>query len=381
MCKVRRIGWYSLLLGLLGSWMVACAADGPQPATVLAADAGSPTSTGRESPSSYDSGTEVKGSTDGPADAAAALDAGQSTAPDGSANGALYKLEPGPHVSEVVERVTIRDERRGRDIEVRVSYPAESARSPLILFSHALGASKDDYQHLITHWVSHGYICLQVDHVDSSNFGQMPSSLALSQWRSRPADLSAVLDALPTLAERVPALAGRIDEKRIGAAGAYVGAGSTNLLIGARVYDQRKPEDPPEVFADHRIKLSLALSPAGLGQGMTELSWSEVLRPMMVVTGSENISARTGNPAEWRKDPYVYAPPGGKYLLWMDGLTGDYDGLQDEPEVGSSIVAHVLSTTTAFFDAELRDDLLAETYLKGGALARVSGGRSTISFK
>jgi predicted dienelactone hydrolase len=296
-------------------------------------------------------------------------------------HGELYKASSGPHTVHQIETIEITDPARSKPLQLRVSYPEVAQPAPLILFSHALFDSKDDYPALIAHWVSHGYLCIQVDHIDSSNLGQLDRPEALAQWPSRPVDLSVVLDHAPQLVQQAPVLAEKIDLTRIAAAGAYIGGGSANLLLGTKVYDEREPDAPPVLFTDERVALSLALSPAGLGQGMRETSWADIDKPMMVITGSENHSARTGNPASWRTAPYRYSPPGGKYLLWIEGLRGDYDGLAAQPKPGSTIVPQVLSATTAFFDAELKGEPAARRYLRSNALAELTAGQATVTSK
>lgn len=79
-----------------------------------------------------------------------------------------------------------------------------------------------------------------------------------------------------------------------------------------------------ETFADPRIKAVLMLSPTGRGQERTEESWNAMNLPMLVVTGSDDPSRRTGHLPEWRTEPCKFASPGGKYLAFIEGLDGAY---------------------------------------------------------
>jgi hypothetical protein len=65
--------------------------------------------------------------------------------------------------------------------------------------------SKDNYQPLVTHWASHGYVVIQPTHSDSRSLGtKIGDALRFQDWQSRPADVSFVLDSLDELEKQVP---------------------------------------------------------------------------------------------------------------------------------------------------------------------------------
>jgi len=64
--------------------------------------------------------------------------------------------------------------------------------------------------------------------------------------------------SLDTIAAKVPAVAGKIDHTKIGAGGAYIGGGTSNLLIGTKHFGS--PSLDPGRFSDPRVLASLALS-------------------------------------------------------------------------------------------------------------------------
>ena len=64
----------------------------------------------------------------------------------------------GPGFSRHRPSVRQSDDERDKDLHLRITYPAENGRYPLIVFSHGASGSKDNYQPLVKHWVSHGYV-------------------------------------------------------------------------------------------------------------------------------------------------------------------------------------------------------------------------------
>jgi hypothetical protein len=69
-------------------------------------------------------------------------------------------------------------------------------------------------------------------------------------------------------------------------------------------------------------------------------------------------TTRTGQPAEWRKEPYELSPPGDKYLVWVDGLDHGFGGvtgvfLNPRNKPNANHVAWTKFVTLAFWEAYL----------------------------
>jgi len=275
----------------------------------------------------------------------------------------LYGATAQPSVVATVDSVMLMDTTRDKALPLRISYPITDGPHPLVLFSHAVAGTRNQYDKLIAHWASHGYVVIQPDHSDSPNFNDpLTGTAAVGDWRSRPLDMTLILDSLDEIAHQAPELNGKIDGERVAAAGAYIGGGTANLLVGTHVYTAGG-DAPPETFADERVDVAVALSPAGLGQGMTEKSWLEVKKPMLVVTGSRDVSKRTGNVAEWRTAPFRLAASGDKHLLWIEDLEAGYGGVVDDAAPMTDLLDQVRAGTLAFFDATLKGTSSAISYL------------------
>ena len=56
-------------------------------------------------------------------------------------------------VTQFRDAIQLRDDRRNKNVTVRVTYPTGTATPcPVVVFSHGAGASKDAYQYLIRYW-------------------------------------------------------------------------------------------------------------------------------------------------------------------------------------------------------------------------------------
>lgn len=124
--------------------------------------------------------------------------------------------------------------------------------------------------------------------------------------------------------------------------------------------------------------------------GFTEESWKGFARPMLVMSGSLDTGAGGERPA-WRRDPYDFAPPGGKYLLFIDGahhgsFVGNLRGGALETLRGSSgppvdladqqrLFGWIQSAAIAFWDAHLKNDTAAAKFLASDALTTKSSSR------
>jgi predicted dienelactone hydrolase/CubicO group peptidase (beta-lactamase class C family) len=285
----------------------------------------------------------------------------------------------------VKEQLVLHDERRDKDVQMRITYPRSGGPYPLIIFSHYSGGTKDDYVPLVNYWVSRGYVCIQPDHSDSPEVGGKRGPEARRDWKNRPLDISFIIDSLHEISRRIPELQGRIDEAHIGVGGHYLGAYTTNLIGGM---EQESAAGGTEELKDARVSAIVALSPQGTGQGLTAESWRSLTLPMFVMTGSGDYSSRTGNSPQWRTEPYQYSPSGDKYLVFVEGLTADYGGIVDRKGKydtrSSSVDARLGYTevsTTAFWDAYLKGSEPARQFLRSGELETASGGAIKLSWK
>ena len=293
--------------------------------------------------------------------------------------------ERGRFEIEAMEKLVLHDAKRGKDLQLRLTFPRGVGRHPLIVWSHGAGGSKDNYQPIVTHWASHGYVVIQPTHSDSRALGtKIGDALRFQDWPSRPADVSFVLDSLDEVERQVTALAGRIDRGAVGVGGHSFGANTAQLIGGAKAYPA--PGRVERSFADARVAAVMLLSGQGVGEMLRRESWADFRRPMFVMTGSADGPTRTGQPAVWRKQPYELSPPGDKYLVWVDDLDHGFGGItgvsfNPRNKPNADHVAWTKFVTLAFWEAYLAKHDAARAWLRSNGLAAMSQGSATIEHK
>jgi predicted dienelactone hydrolase len=212
------------------------------------------------------------------------------------------------------------------------------------------------------------------------------------------------MDALDTLNAEHPLLKGKIDLSKIGIAGHSYGAYTAMLLAGAKLESIDNYQFVE--LADERIKAALVLSPPGTGQqGLTSNSFSNLTMPAMFMTGSRD-KGLSGQPPEWRTEPFNLCPTGHKYLVFIQGAThftfaaGRATLVTNQPGHSATIsggttysaklaskydqraiLGHIKLASTSFFDAYLKLDTSAQAYLASDRLYEQSHHLAAITLR
>lgn len=285
---------------------------------------------------------------------------------------------PGPHRT-LSQSLTLHDQDRNKDLPLSLVYPDGPGALPVIVFSHGAGGSGQHYRALADHWASHGYVVLSPTHADSLSLRKPPVRPAIDMrdvilkaardtqgWQNRAKDVLLCIDSLSQIEQRVPALKGKLDAKHLAVAGHSYGA-ATSMLLGGATADFA--DGAPRSFADPRIQAILVLSGQGPGQlGFHEHSWDNLKLPMMVMTGS--LDRGIGAPsAEWRTEPFRHAPAPDKYLVFIQGAAhSTFSGRLATTADEKRLLSYVQAASLAFFNAYLRSDAPAQTYLRSDTL-------------
>jgi predicted dienelactone hydrolase len=308
-------------------------------------------------------------------------------------NGRLAAQEPGqeyiPATSGLKVRVhqsKLRDSRRAKDLFVRVSSPEEKGVYPVIIWSHGMYGSKDNYQPLAEHWTRHGYVVIQPSHSDSISLMTSEEKRKIltnfnldktEDWINRPRDVQFIIDSLSLLASGIPELSGRMDLKRIGVGGHSFGAVTTQLIAGTT------PRLPAAggLLADARVKAFVAISPNGTGPFFSKDSLAQVAQPILFISG-DNDKGRHGEQAIWRRAAFDDARAGEKYLVWIRGAHHNFGGISGAPPALSRLIGGrggdhnevqlqlVRVATLAFWDTCMKENKKAEAYLTGDGLIK-----------
>ncbi len=262
------------------------------------------------------------------------------------------------------------------EITLRVTVPTGATDTPVIVWSHAYGGSRQAYQPLVEHWASWGYATVQLDHSDSYLQQEEPpedgcaQQFDFSNWDERAQQVRYVLRRLDTVESLV---SGSFDGERVAIAGHSMGALTMQLIAGATPFDGRDFSDPTPVAA-------LLLSAVGTNIGLfDERSHLGVSLPLMVMTGTED--GETDFPWYSRTDPYFIAGSARKYLSILVGGDHAFGGILGDLPVETCELADdprqlelTRSTTMMFLDTHVRRSPVARAITRSNALPREAPG-------
>ncbi len=235
--------------------------------------------------------------------------------------------------------LVLHDSRRnGLAVPIRVTWmlnKADSAKKPLIIFSHGSTLTRDSYEYLTRYWASHDYVCIRPQHADSMatmrGKAEQTDPMSLidkdatdgAGWVNRTRDIACVIDSLPTIEQQIPAIASMVDAEHIGVGGHSYGAFTSMLIAGSKL-PSIGGKNLPDVM-DRRVKAIVCLSPQGVRTDDDYLgfdnrkSWQRLKLPMMCLAGDRDIPSYSTLKAHG--DPFSDSPAGDKYLAMIVGAT------------------------------------------------------------
>jgi predicted dienelactone hydrolase len=282
-------------------------------------------------------------------------------------------LAPGP--VPTCQDFVVRDDGRERDIPVRVYLPAAAGKAPVVLFSHGLGGSRENSPYLGQHWAAHGFVVVYLQHPGSDEkvwkdrprierMAALERAASIGNFRLRVQDVKAVLDQLERWnGSSGHPLAGRLDLARVGMSGHSFGAVTTQAVSG---------ESFPLVgtrFTDARVRAALAMSPSVPRRGDPAEAFGTVEIPWMLMTGTNDVAPIGNADAASRLLVFPCLPAGDKYELLLDGA--EHSAFGDRPLPGDLKPRNpnhhraILALSTSFWDAYLRGDAAARSWLRG----------------
>ena len=274
---------------------------------------------------------------------------------------------PGAH-RVVTEAILLDYPALNKQLPLRVSFPQEDGSYPVIVFSHGAYSSKDEYNLVLDHWVSHGYVVVAATHSDSTALGvERGDPEAGSEWVDRMADLTFALDEMDRLSQRIKGLTGKADITRVAATGHSLGALTALALAGVPGTDRR--DGQRKRFYDERVKVALMISPPGAIPGLVDNGgFASIKVPSLYTTATRDIVMLPDTTWEWHKDSYRMAPAGDRMLIvlkgadhYLGGVVGR-DDLERDPRA-DDYVDIINGLTTAYLDAHLKNSTRAEAML------------------
>ena len=269
--------------------------------------------------------------------------------------------------------LTVRSDER--EIPVRIYLPQTDEPSPIVLFSHGLGGSRQGNAFLGRHWAARGYVAVFVQHPGSDTsvwqdkpvaerFAALQEAASLGNFIHRVHDVHAVLDGLTNWnSDPSSRLHGRLDSDKIGMSGHSFGAITTEAVSGETL-----PLTGTKL-TDSRIKAAIAFSPSAPHRSTPEQAFGAVKIPWLLMTGTKD-SAPIGQ-ADVKSRLSVYPALHGapKYEVVLD--KAEHSAFTDRALPGDTEPRNpnhhrvMLALTTAFWDAYLRKDAEALAWLNG----------------
>ncbi len=290
----------------------------------------------------------------------------------------------GPYAIEVVDQAW-RDNARARTLPVRIVAPVtnaadkkDSARFPVIIFSHGLGGNRLGGKYWGEHWASHGYIVVHLQHPGSDESiwqGKAPadvvtgmkSAMTMNNLGLRLGDVHFALDEIVQRARAGVGLFKSADPGKIGMSGHSFGAQTTLAVTG-----QSSPAVRGQSGFDKRITAAIAFSPNARNKTNLAKQFGDIRLPFFSITGSKDGAVLDdGTEVAHRILPFENMPAGDKYLTVYEN--GDHmvfgghqlAGRRPQTQRDGEIQRDVKASTLAFWNAYLKNDADAKKWLGG----------------
>ena len=277
--------------------------------------------------------------------------------------------------------LNVSDAKRNRTIPIRVYLAAQTAATPVVLFSHGLGGTRGGASYLGEYWAAHGYVAVFLQHPGSDDevwkklpvyqrMAALKKAGNLENFILRARDVAAVIDQLEIWnADATNPLAGRLDMSKIGMAGHSFGAVTTQAVSG-------QTANFGVGFTDKRIKAALILSPSAPDNGDAKTAFGTVKIPWLLMTGTLDKSEIRGFDADARLKVFPALPADGqKYQLILDKAEHsafvDARMARDVAPRNPNHHRAIEAISTAFWDAYLKGDARAKRWLDSDAVRGV----------
>ncbi|MES2307292.1 MAG: dienelactone hydrolase [Verrucomicrobiota bacterium] len=278
--------------------------------------------------------------------------------------------------------LVIQDQKRNREIPLRIYFPAETGPHPVILFSHGLGGSSENSPYLGNHWAARGYLAVFMQHHGSDEalwkektalhrITSMREGISLKNFLLRTQDVPVVMDQLEKWNQQKSSpLFGRLDLQHLGMTGHSFGAVTTQAVSGQTFLTGSG-------YTDSRIKAALAMSPNAPHGEDPKAAFGKVQIPWMLMTGTKDTIGWLNRnlTLDDRLAVYPALPAGDKYEIVLHGA--EHSAFGDRPLTGDKEPRNpnhhrvILALSTAFWDSYLKGDPAAKSWLQGNGPAQI----------
>lgn len=271
--------------------------------------------------------------------------------------------------------MTITDRSRKRDIPIRVYLPAVHSPAPIVIFSHGLGGSCKGNGFMGRHFSARGFVTVFIQHPGSDiavwqgvplreRMANMRKAAGLENFMLRAKDIPFLIDELGHLNATNKDLKDRMDLRKVGMSGHSFGAVTTQAVAGQWFLGGR------QTLTDPRIKAAIAYSPSSPRESEPATkSFGSVKVPWLLMTGTDDVSPIGNQSAESRLTIFPALPAGGKYEAVL--YKAEHSAFTDTALPGDKESRNpnhhrvILGLSTAFWEAYLKGDKLAQAWLDG----------------
>jgi predicted dienelactone hydrolase len=298
-----------------------------------------------------------------------------------SPTGALYSVR--------VFTIAWYDQQRNRPLPTTIYSPDDRGPFPVIIFSHGLGRSPQDYAYLGRCWAGRGYVAVFLQHNGSDDavwHGTMRPKKALRDALEDPSndvnrrrDIRFAIDQLEQMQTEATPVGKRLDMTRLALAGNDFGAQTVMEIAGQALRGQGACPDP-------RVCALLAMSPpAPTAQVSPTSAYEHIHAPSLYLTGTEDDGWVGTTRADQRRLPFDYGQGADRFLITLIGADHMvYAG--HKVELGKAqkdaVYQRLISlSSVAFWDAYLKADPEAKAWLNSGRLVRVLGTTARFEMK
>jgi len=282
---------------------------------------------------------------------------------------------------------------RGRDVPVRIRMPEGSGRVPVVIFSPGLGGTITAGGLWGAAWSAAGIAVVHLQHAGSDadvykgatdakdRRARVAAAATAEQLAARVADVGFVVDELAVRHREGACDLTRLDLARLGIAGHSMGSWTAQGIAGQRFGGAPR-------FVDRRFVAAIGFSPSALSRDEPAQSFGGITIPFFSITGSEDgvppvkadadparIAAAHAKALAERTAAFAGMPPGGKYLLVIDGADHmAFAGTAARAAAKPHVAELVLAATTAFWGATLQGNAKDAAYLRSGLKAALAPG-------
>lgn len=265
-----------------------------------------------------------------------------------------------------------------RSVPLRIYLPNTDEPTPVILFSHGLGGSRQASPFLGAHWSERGYCVVFMQHAgsdrnvikDAPRFQKrnaLKNAANRESAKQRINDVHATIDQLTQLNRSPGQLRNRLNLDQIGMSGHSFGAMTTQAVSG------QSDAQNDQTTADIRIKAAIAMSPSMPLGSRRSKPFAMVKIPWLLMTGTDDDSpVNRWVDAASRRKVFQALPTAGHFyeLVLNDGNHFIFGGRSIRKGASSQSNQQqrsIKAISTAFWDAYLKQDSSARSWLKGDA--------------